>query len=207
MRDRQKTIAEIIYSQMKQHFFREETAFRATEMRPFSRIESSFGGKIKSDEVYDLRASIPVGEVRSKVFGGFKKACHTLYKFDNNTERTFAIVLENDKEVIRWMRPSPKQFNIYYGPGGYSRYEPDFVVETVDTIYMVETKMRKELSDPEVLEKARAAQVYCSAASAWNANHNGKPWVYALVSHDEVRLNSSFRNLMENRVPAEQLSF
>ena len=80
-------------------------------------------------------------------------------------------------------------------------------METVDAIYMVETKMRKELSDSEVLEKARAAQVYCSAASAWNAEHDGKPWVYALVPHDEVRLNSSFRNLMANRVPAEQLSF
>lgn len=205
LRDRQKTIAEIIYSQMKQHFFREETVFRATEMRPFSRIESSFGGKFKSDEIYDLRAAMPAGEVRSKVFTGFKKSCHTLYKFDSNTERTFAIVLENDKEVLKWMRPSPKQFNIYYGSGGCSRYEPDFVAETADMIYMIETKASNELTLPEVLEKANAAQVYCNAASAWNAEHGGKPWIYALVSHDEVRLNSSFHYLMANRVPAEQL--
>ena len=205
LRDRQKTIAEIIYSQMKQHFFREETVFRATEMRPFSRIESSFGGKFKSDEIYDLRAAMPAGEVRSKVFTGFKKSCHTLYKFDSNTERTFAIVLENDKEVLKWMRPSPKQFNIYYGSGGCSRYEPDFVAETADMIYMIETKASNELTLPEVLEKANAAQVYCDAASAWNAEHGGKPWIYALVSHDEVRLNSSFHYLMANRVPAEQL--
>ena len=205
LRDRQKTIAEIIYSQMKQHFFREETVFRATEMRPFSRIESSFGGKFKSDEIYDLRAAMPAGEVRSKVFTGFKKSCHTLYKFDSNTERIFAIVLENDKEVLKWMRPSPKQFNIYYGSGGCSRYEPDFVAETADMIYMIETKASNELTLPEVLEKANAAQVYCDAASAWNAEHGGKPWIYALVSHDEVRLNSSFHYLMANRVPAEQL--
>lgn len=205
LRDRQKTIAEIIYSQMKQHFFREETVFRATEMRPFSRIESSFGGKFKSDEIYDLRAAIPAGEVRTKVFTGFKKSCHTLYKFDSNTERTFAIVLENDKEVLKWMRPSPKQFNIYYGSSGCSRYEPDFVAETADMIYMIETKASNELTLPEVIEKANAAQVYCDAASAWNAEHGGKPWIYALVSHDEVRLNSSFHYLMANRVPAEQL--
>lgn len=205
MRDRQKTIAEIIYSQMKQHFFREETVFRATEMRPFSRIESSFGGKFKSDEIYDLRAAMPAGEVRTKVFTGFKKSCHTLYKFDSNTERIFAIVLENDKEVLKWMRPSPKQFNIYYGSGGCSRYEPDFVAETADMIYMIETKASNELTLPEVIEKANAAQAYCDAASAWNAEHGGKPWIYALVSHDEVRLNSSFHYLMANRVPAEQL--
>lgn len=205
MRDRQKTIAEIIYSQMKQHFFREETVFRATEMRPFSRIESSFGGKFKSDEIYDLRAAMPAGEVRTKVFTGFKKSCHTLYKFDSNTERIFAIVLENDKEVLKWMRPSPKQFNIYYGSGGCSRYEPDFVAETADMIYIIETKASNELTLPEVIEKANAAQAYCDAASAWNAEHGGKPWIYALVSHDEVRLNSSFHYLMANRVPAEQL--
>lgn len=70
---------------------------------------------------------------------------------------------------------------------------------------MVETKASNELTNPEVLEKAEAAQVYCKAASDWNSTHDGKPWVYALVSHDEVRLNSSFHNLMANQVLTEQL--
>ena len=39
------------------------------------------------------------------------------------------------------------------------------------------------------------------------ADHAGKPWHYALVSHDEVRINSGFKYLMENRVPPEQLHF
>lgn len=207
MRDRQKSIAEMIYQQMREHFYREETKFKASEMRPFSRIEPSFGGKFKSDEIYDLRANIPASEVKGKIFKGFKKACHTLYKFDSNTERIFAMVLENDAEVLKWMRPSPKQFNIYYGPGGYSRYEPDFVVETENEIFMVETKAQKDLKDADVLEKAKAATVYCEAASTWNADHAGKPWHYALVSHDEVRINSGFKYLMENRVPPEQLHF
>lgn len=205
LRDRQKTIAEIIYRQMKEHFFREETSFQAKEMRPFSRIETNFGSKFQSDEIYDLNANIPAGEVPKKVFGGFKKACHTLYKFDSNPERILAIVLENDNTVLKWMRPAPKQFNIYYGPGGCSRYEPDFIVETEAQIFMVETKAKKELSAKDVIEKANAAQVYCQAASGWNADHGGKPWVYALLSHDEVRINSSFDFLMRNRVPEEQL--
>lgn len=117
------------------------------------------------------------------------------------------MVLENDAEVLKWMRPSPKQFNIYYGPGGYSRYEPDFVVETENEIFMVETKAQKDLKDADVLEKAKAATVYCEATSTWNADHAGKPWHYALVSHDEVRINSGFKYLMENRVPPEQLHF
>ena len=205
MRERQKTIADIIYAQMKQHFYRDETTFRASEMRPFSRIETSFGGKFKSDEIYDLRASVPVSEVRKKVFNGFKKACHTLYKFDSNTERTFAIVLENDSSVQKWLRPAPKQFNIYYGAGGVSKYEPDFIVETDDAIYMVETKANNELQNKDVLEKAAAAVVYCRAVTDWNNENGGKPWVYALISHDEVRLNSSFSYLMNNRATYHQM--
>ncbi len=205
MRDRQKTIADIIYLQMNQHFYREETEYKASEMRPFSRIENSFGGKIRTDDIYDLRATLPASEVRSKVFNGFKKACHTLYKFDSDTERRFAIVLENDKAVLKWLRPSPKQFNIYYGPGGISRYEPDFVVETADRIYMIETKASNEIGSTEVKEKARAAVVYCNAVTDWNSVNGGKPWRYVLISHDEVRLNSSFMGLVSNQVSYKQL--
>ena len=205
MRDRQKTLADIIYAQMNDHFYREEINFRASKMRPFSRIETGFGGKFKSDEIYDLRANIPAGEVRSKVFSGFTKACHTLYKFDSGTERDFAIVLENDKTVLKWMRPSAKQFDIYYGPAGINRYEPDFIVETADTIYMVETKASNEIGSETVIQKAMAAEVYCHAATDWNEENGGKPWRYVLISHDEVRLNSSFDYLVNNRIEYEQI--
>lgn len=205
MRERQKTIANIIYEQMQQHCFLDETHFRASEMRPFSRIETSFGSKFRSDEIYDLRANIPVSEVRRKIFNGFKKACHTLYKFDSNTERNFAIVLENDKDVLKWMRPSPKQFNIYYGLGSGSKYEPDFIVETRDKIYMVEIKASNEMDSASVKEKAAAAVVYCKAVSDWNATHGGKPWEYALISHDEVRPNFSFSHLMKHHASYPQM--
>lgn len=211
MRDRQRSLAEIIYAQMNEHFYKEETSYRASSMRPFTRIETGFGGKFKSDDLYDLRANLSPSEVKTKIFKGFKKACHTLYKFDSNTERIFAIVLENDGAVLKWMRPSAKQFNIYYGPGGISRYEPDFVVETSDVIYMVETKasddVQKALQNKsgDVWEKAIAGQEYCRAVTEWNAKNGGKPWKYALISHDEVRLQSSFMYLVKNRVEPEQL--
>jgi type III restriction enzyme len=190
---------------MNQHFYKEETSYRASEMRPFTRIESGFGGKFKSDDLYDLRADMPASDVKTKVFKGFNKACHTLYKFDSNTERIFAIVLENDAAVLKWLRPSAKQFNIYYGPGGANKYEPDFIVETAETIYMVETKASNEISSNAVKEKAVAAIEYCRAVSEWNSENGGKQWIYALVSHDEVRLQSSFMYLMKNRVKPEQL--
>jgi len=211
MRDRQRTLADIIYAQMNEHFYKEETSYHASNMRPFTRIETGFGGKFKSDDLYDLRATLPAAEVKTKIFKGFKKACHTLYKFDSNPERIFAIVLENDGTVLKWMRPSAKQFNIYYGAGGISRYEPDFVVETEGIIYMVETKAANEVQNAlrnksgDVWEKAIAGQEYCRAVSEWNSVNGGKPWEYVLISHDEVRLQSSFGYLINNAVPPEQL--
>lgn len=205
MYQRQSTIAEIIYAQMMEHFYTDEIKYRDTDMRPFSRIETGFGGKIKTDEIYDLRAKLSARDVPMKIFQGFKKACHTLYKFDSDTERRFAIVLENDEQVQKWMRPSSKQFNIYYGPGGMSKYEPDFVVETEQGIFMIETKASNEINSQSVLEKAYAALVYCRAVSVWNAKHGGKPWDYCLLSHDDVRLNSSFAYLVSNRMDNEQI--
>lgn len=203
MRDRQRSLAEIIYAQMNQHFYKEETSYRASGMRPFSRIETGFGGKFKTDELYDLRTDMPASEVKSRIFKGFNKACHSLYKFDSNTERIFAIVLENDAHVLKWLRPSPKQFNIYYGSGGISKYEPDFIVETAETIYMVETKASNEINSNAVKEKTVAALEYCRAVTGWNKENGGKPWEYAMLPHDEVRLQSSFIYLMKNRAVHE----
>ena len=207
MRGRQRTLADVIYAQMNEHFYKEETGYRASSMRPFTRLESGFGGKFKSDDLYDLRANIPASEVKTKIFKGFKKACHTLYKFDSDTERKFAIVLENDKNVLKWMRPSAKQFNIYYGTGGVSRYVPDFVVETADMIYMCETKAANELRSDSVKEKATAAIEFCRAVTEWNAENGGKPWTYALIAHDEVHLQSSFMHLARNRARMDDSLF
>ena len=205
MRDRQKTIADIIYAQMQEHFYHEETDYKSSKIRPFTKIITGFGGKYKSDEIYDLRANIPLSEIPKKIFGGFTKACHTLYKFDSGTERDFAIVLERDTDILKWLRPAPEQFDIRYGTGYRDKYEPDFIVETADTIYMVETKASKDLTSESVMKKAKAAKTYCDAVTEWNKDNNGKPWEYVLLSHEEVRINSSFMYLVKNSVRYEQM--
>jgi type III restriction enzyme len=91
--------------------------------------------------------------------------------------------------------------------GGVSRYEPDFVVESADTIYMVETKAASEINSDSVREKAVAAMEYCRAVTEWNTQNGGKPWEYVLLSHDEVHLQSSFMYLMKNRVRQGALDF
>lgn len=197
MRDKQKTLADIIYTQMNEHFYHEEVDYKATEIRPFSHIETGYGSKRQTDGIYDLRDYVKPENVTKKIFTGFTKACHTHYKFDSDTERTFAIVLENDKNVLKWLRPAPKQFNIYYDKASSKQYEPDFIVETADKIYMIETKARKDIHNDEVVQKAKAGNKYCQAVSEYNS---GKPWEYALIAHDDVKINSSFKYLITNKI-------
>ncbi|MGE4571757.1 MAG: DEAD/DEAH box helicase family protein [Candidatus Izemoplasmatales bacterium] len=140
----------------------------------------------------------PSGEnnIKSLIYDGAKKAVKTPYKFDSEPERKFAVVCEESEDVLQWLRPAAKQFNITYNRG--KRYQPDFVVEDKDTYYLVEVKSRKELNDPIVLAKKDRAIKYCSVASAYNTARGYKPFKYLFIPHDEIELNTSF-TILKNR--------
>ncbi|MHB0986698.1 MAG: BRO family protein [Sulfuricella sp.] len=74
-------------------------------------------------------------------------------------------------------------------------YQPDFVAETTDTIYMLEPKKRTELEDPVVIAKKEAAAKWCANASNHAASYGGKPWRYILIPHDEIADNITLAGL------------
>ena len=90
------------------------------------------------------------------LFGGFSKCLYPVQKFDSNTERLLSVILE--REVLKWFRPAKDQFQLFYRwNGAHLQYQPDFVAETEDTVYMLESKMKTQMTDPEVLAKKAAA--------------------------------------------------
>lgn len=143
----------------------------------------------------------PDGDIRAMTYEGARKSVTTPYKFDSNPERIFAIACENSPEVIQWLRPSPKQFNITYNRG--HKYEPDFVVETSDMYYLVEVKDRRKLQDPDVVAKKERAISYCKKASEYNVANEHKPFRYLFIPDNEISINSSFNNL-KNRFIQEE---
>ena len=136
--------------------------------------------------------------VKKYIFRGFMKSYHLECKFDSSTEQDFAFILESDSTVIRWLRPAPNQFRIYWANNSM-RYEPDFIVETNDFIYMIETKRADEVEKEEVLAKKKAAEEYCRNATEYTAENGGKPWKYVIVAHDIVSRSSSFEYLLARR--------
>lgn len=190
-----KGIAKIIYDQMKAHFVIESLGYTKPKVLPFTGIvpqhliEDSAYGRV------DFRADVPKKFVKKYIYTGFLKSYYLENKFDSSTELDFAFVLEIDPKVKKWLRPAPTQFSIYWGNGAH-RYEPDFVVETEDCIYLVETKAAKEMTADDVKAKKAAAMEYCKNATEFTIANGGKPWKYALLAHDVVDRTSSFQYLM-----------
>lgn len=88
------------------------------------------------------------------------------------------------------------QFQIVYKDGvEHRQYQPDFVAELDSEILMVETKARNELNDAIVQAKAAAAREWCANASDYLSAHEGKPWRYVLIAHDEVVENRALADL------------
>jgi type III restriction enzyme len=180
------SIARKIYLQMKGHFVLNTPDYIAPHVFPFVRIEPWNFAALITSGYRDYRDTItPVSTIPRYVFTGFEKACHFEYKFDSKTEQDLAFVLENDATVLKWLRPAPNQFRIYWDNNS-KRYEPDFIVETADAIYMIEPKASNMLTDPDVLQKMEAAKRYCQYATDFTQKHGGKPWHYLLVPHTDV---------------------
>jgi type III restriction enzyme len=193
----QSEVGKFIYTQMMQHFYCQAPSYERPIVRPFTRIEEHNYSKYSQDGLHDLRETItPTSAIPGKVFSGFKKACHNLYKFDSKTEKDFAIILEQDSAVSKWLRPAQKQFHIYW-KNNTKLYYPDFVVETTDVIFLVETKKQADINDEDVKEKAKAALTYCKYATESNLEYGGKPWKYVLIPHNAVLVNMSFATLMQ----------
>ncbi len=192
-----REIGQFIYSQLQQHFFIESGQYEEPVVYPFTRIEPHNFSKYTSDSIHHFTETImPTNIIPTKVFGGFKKACHNLYKFDSKAEKDFAIILEGDFDVRRWLRPAISQFQMYWKRNS-KRYEPDFVVETKEIIYLVEIKAERDIEDDDVLEKIAAGKKYCEAATKYNLANRGKIWKYVILPHTAISTNMSFNQLCE----------
>ena len=190
-----RSIADKIYEQMIKHFkCAEPNIIEEISGVSLYIYEPSYMHKI-GEEPISIYTIIPDGDVPKCLFSGFKKALHPIYKFDSAPEKRFAIVCEQSSEVLKWLRPAPKQFNLFYGNG--QRYEPDFVVETSDTMYLVEIKGEDKFNDENNLLKKQCAVKYCQVASVYASGHELKKWKYLYIPSQQVQINSSFSMLSQ----------
>jgi type III restriction enzyme len=181
----QAQLVNVIHSQMQEHFEEKMGEYDVEVRKGFTTLRPNSYSIPAGEKPRDVRT--PVEEkllIRGMLFGGFKKCLYPAQRFQSDTERRFAVLLENDSDVVKWFKPGKGDFHIYYQ--GDVPYEPDFVVETKKEKLICETKAAKEIGSVEVKEKAKAAVEWCEHASKHETAVGGKPWSYLLIPHDAV---------------------
>lgn len=186
-----RDIGNKIYKQMLQHFYC-ENGFLQEEVvgtRDYN-LEQRYG-YIEHVGLFSAYTE----KIQSVLFEGIKKGVFSTAKFDSLPELLLARVLECDTDVLNWLRPAPQEFNITYNHG--HNYEPDFVVETEDVIYLVEVKGEDKLNDPDVIAKKKRGIQYCEVATRWGKANGYKEWRYLFIPSKQIMPNSSFKQLAE----------
>lgn len=195
----QKPLSEFIFAQMKQHYWETPTDYEVRVNRGFTMLRPNNYSIASSELPRDFRA--PVSEktaIKRMIFTGFQKCCYPLQKFDSDPERRFAVVLEDDKTVLRWMKPAVGHFQIEWKSG--VPYQPDFVVETDTEKFICEPKAENEMNSEEVQLKAKAATRWCEHATKHAKEHGGKPWSYLLIPNTEIVANRTIDGLRASHI-------
>ena len=180
-------LARLIRADMLSHFWETATDYTVEVSRGFTALKPCHYTTTAGQSIRNVRETVTdLGKIKQMLFGEFKRCLYPLQKFDSDTERRFAVILERD--ALKWMKPAKGQFQIYYKLGAEQpEYVPDFVVETDSAIFMAETKARTDIDTQEVQAKAAAAAKWCQHASDHAASVGAKPWMYLLIPHDSVK--------------------
>lgn len=185
----QKQIAQFIHAQMQDHYWEDAVGYEVKISKGFSELKPSAYTASAENPILDFRhAPADKSNMAKYLFGGFRKCLYEVQKFQSDSERKLAMILERDS--IKWFKPAKGQFQIFYKQGAdHPEYQPDFVAETESGIYMLEPKARNEMEDPVVLAKKDVAVAWCKNAADHTATCEGKPWKYVLIPHDSIAEN------------------
>ncbi|MHB8894705.1 MAG: DEAD/DEAH box helicase [Candidatus Geothermincolia bacterium] len=191
----QQRLVDLIHAQMQEHYEEKATAYEAQVSRGFTTLQPNNYSAPAGEGERDFRATVAdLQDIRKMLFAGFGKCLYRVQKFDSDSERRFAVVLENDKEVLKWFKPAKGVFQIHYT--NEASYEPpDFVAETRTTKFLCEPKAANEMTAEDVLAKTKAAAQWCAHATAHEKQHGGKPWAYLLIPHDAIADNKTLQGL------------
>jgi type III restriction enzyme len=188
-------LARMVFEQMKRHQRQTPAEYKAKLVRAFRALEPQQFGVLLSKQLPLTKAADPLSSTSGYTFYGSRKSPYLWHKFHSDAERRFACMIDSDREpsVEKWLKPGRGQFQIEYQPG--RPYEPDFVIETGTTKLIVEVKARKDLADPIVMEKARAADAWVGHANTLSAEGLGKRWQHVVVPDDAITESATLAGL------------
>jgi type III restriction enzyme len=201
----QRDIARYIHVQMQQHYWEEAVGYEVKISKGFTELKPSAYSASAQETRLDFHQSpTDKSNMARYLFEGFQRCLFHVQKFQSDAERKLAIII--DREAQKWFKPAKGQFQIFYKSGvDHLEYQPDFVAETEDRIFMLESKARNEMEASDVMAKKEAAAKWCSHATAYAQENDGKPWQYVLIPHDAITENMSLEKLAQQFVVSRSL--
>lgn len=187
----QRQLGEFVWTRMQKHVWITPTDYVGKVTQGFDVLNPAVFTLAAGEAIRDFRAPVKDKRmIRLMVFKGFKRCCYPYQKFQSvEGELRLAQVLEDDPDVLKWMKPAPGQFRIEYLSG--KNYEPDFVVETTHACLLIEPKRADQMEQDEVKAKARAAVRWCGYANRHAEETGGKSWHYLLIPDSAITLGRS----------------
>lgn len=194
----QPNIARAVHAQMLDHFWMDDTVeYHHVVTSGFTEIKQSAHSAERGEPLDYRSPPADKSNMARYLFGGFTKCLTNVARFDSDSERKLAVILE--READKWFRPAKGQFQMFYRKGSdHLEYRPDFVAKTADEILMLEPKMATQMSDADVLAKRDVAVQWCRWASEHARQSGGKPWRYALIPHDQIADNMGLDFLLKS---------
>lgn len=194
----QKDIAGAIHAQMQAHYWEDDKVeYEVVISKGFTELKECAYTASSTEAPLDFKTSPKDKSNMPKyLFTGFSKCLYPYQKFDSEGERILSVILERESD--KWFKPARGQFQIFYKfAADHPEYQPDFVAETAEAIYMLEPKAKNKMNDAEVLAKKEAAVEWCKNATNYSNRHGGKRWVYVLIPHDALAVNMTIQGLAE----------
>jgi type III restriction enzyme len=190
-----RQLGDFIHAQMQEHHWEKVAGHDVIVSKGFTALKDLAFTAAADDVIHNFRHPVAdKSKIAQMIFGGFKCCLYPIQKFQSDSERVLSVIL--DRESEKWFKPARGQFQIFYKWGSdQSEYQPDFVAETKDVIYMLEPKMRKDMEGAEVTAKKNAAVEWCRRATDHTAKNGGKKWKYLLIPHDAIAENMSIIGL------------
>ena len=196
-----RQIAQEIYDQILEHKEFVDDGYQESSIRePKPYLEKCSVSLISHEKPVTLESQFDRFS-RDKIYTGFKKACHSMYRFDSSDEVRLAYLLDKDQAIEDWLRPASNQFEGLHWRdeegNSQHRYEPDFVVELKSEIVIIEVKPNNEIEDFDVQAKKKTAEKYCELVSN-NVGKFGivKPWRYVIVPTEKITISSTIAGLL-----------
>jgi len=195
LRLHQRQIASFIHIQMQDHYWEDAVDYEVKVSKGFTELKPSAYTASANDQPLNFRTPPNDKSNMAKyLFGGFHRCLYAVQKFQSDSERKLAVILERESE--KWFKPTKGQFQIFYKRGAdHVEYQPDFVAETADCLYMLEPKASNQMKDEEVIAKRDVAVKWCKQASEYTSSYGGKPWKYVLIPHDTITENMTLSGL------------